>query len=38
MKSSSKELAAKKVKVIVDKNPVATHLKNGRNQDIFLVH
>jgi hypothetical protein len=38
MKVSSKELEAKKVKVIVDKNPVATSLKSGHNQGISLVH
>jgi hypothetical protein len=38
MKVSSKELEARKVKVVVDKNPVATHLKNGRNLGTSLEH
>jgi hypothetical protein len=38
MKISSKELEAKKVKVVVDKNPVATSFENGLNQDTFHEH
>jgi hypothetical protein len=38
MKVSSKELEAKKVKVVVDKNPVPLPLKSGHNLGIFLVH
>jgi len=37
MKVSSKELEAKKVRVIVDKNPVETSLRSGLNLGIFLV-
>jgi hypothetical protein len=37
MKVSSKELEAKKVKVIVDKNPVETSFEKWLNLGIFLV-
>ena len=38
MKVSSKELEAKKVKVIVDKNPVATSIEKWAQPGLFLVH
>ena len=38
MKISSKELEAKKVKVVVDKNPVATSFEKWANQAISLEH
>ena len=37
MKVSSKELAVKKVKVIVDKNPVATSFEKWAQPGHFLV-